>query len=280
MLVGDFFSAAFVKFIFSVNLIATENGTTASTLTQQTVNHIFAVERSDLGHWWAIYVVVGVVGLLVLPLVMGALTKAAVATCGDERLTLREAYRFALGRWAFLLGLGVLTILFLVAFWVGALLLSLELTGLLVALVGNAGWLLEILLVPAALVVAVVLSLRLQFGMPALVAEELGPGGSIRRSWDLAKGQVWHIFLVFLVVGVMFSVGADLFELLFESIAKGLGGYGGVALFDLGEGLVSLMVAPIVPIVTTLLYFDLRARRQGSISEPALPLPTPPVVRQ
>ncbi len=94
--------------------------------------------------------------------------------------------------------------------------------------------------------------------IPVVVLEERSAGDSFRRSWDLAKGEVWKVFVTLLLAWLIFAV---LYFVLV--IVAGL-------LASRNERASSLMVAillalvyPITGTVTTLLYYDIRVRREG-----------------
>jgi hypothetical protein len=94
--------------------------------------------------------------------------------------------------------------------------------------------------------------------IPVVVLEERSAGDSFRRSWDLARGEVWKIFVTLLLAWLIFIV------LYFVLVAvAGL-------LASRNERASSLMVAillalvyPITGTVSTLLYYDIRVRREG-----------------
>ena len=100
---------------------------------------------------------------------------------------------------------------------------------------------------------------RLASAFPSVVVEELGPVEALRRAWARAEGRVGHslgtLALTFLLYFVM---------LMGATVVGGVGGLlGGKYLLLAVTAVVTVLVAPMVPVVTTLLYFDLRIRSEG-----------------
>ncbi len=98
--------------------------------------------------------------------------------------------------------------------------------------------------------------------IPVVVLEERPAGESFRRSWDLAKGEVWKILGTMLLAWLIFMV---LYMLLVFTVGVVAGLVGSV-----NERMTSVVVAvllalvyPITGVVTTLLYYDIRVRREG-----------------
>ncbi len=90
----------------------------------------------------------------------------------------------------------------------------------------------------------------------AVLLETLGPWSGLARSWTLSKGFASHIFL---------SLGlAWLLYLVIALIASVVGGM--LLSNSLTAVLAAIMIIPIYPllsVVSTLLYYDLRIRREG-----------------
>jgi hypothetical protein len=101
--------------------------------------------------------------------------------------------------------------------------------------------------------------------LPSLFAEELGPFAALGRSWALVRDNWWRSVGVFLVLIILqsvagFAIGAALgviavvipaSDALRSSVTNALSTLGGA------------FVQPIVAIGLTLLYFDLRVRKEG-----------------
>jgi hypothetical protein len=113
-----------------------------------------------------------------------------------------------------------------------------------------------ILLVPFVVWLAVWVGLRTFAVAPAVVIEGHGPIAALDRTWQLSKNCSAHIF---------FSTG--LAWLLYFVIAGVATGIGAAFLSNSLTGILSaLLIIPIYPllaVVSTLLYYDLRIRKEG-----------------
>jgi hypothetical protein len=114
----------------------------------------------------------------------------------------------------------------------------------------------------ALLVVPVFVFSGLSVATPALVLEDIGAGKAMSRSWALTKGFRLRI------VGLLFVV---LIVLMIPFLAIGaMGGAfqaepstGSVVLITVASGLVSLVIGPLLYCVLTLVYYDLRVRKEA-----------------
>jgi hypothetical protein len=105
---------------------------------------------------------------------------------------------------------------------------------------------------------------------PAIVLESLTWDGGLRRSWELTKGSRGRIFLLGLLLFVLFLVpfiGAGMVIALIMGLA-GLSGSSAIATMStlvgaLLVGLVKLTLYPFFNCVLTIMYYDLRVRREG-----------------
>jgi hypothetical protein len=95
------------------------------------------------------------------------------------------------------------------------------------------------------------------FAMPqAVVLEDHGPIGALGRSWALSSGHVRHIVNTMglvILLQIAISYGGGFLSLLLP---------GQVLRLLLGV-LISCVVQPLIGIVATLLYYDIRIRREG-----------------
>ena len=103
----------------------------------------------------------------------------------------------------------------------------------------------------------VYIAVRFTLAPQAAVLERQGVTDSLRRSWNLVEGNWWRVFGI--VAAVYVLVG------LLELLASGL--VGAVVGNVLGTGLsivvVGVLIQPIQAIALTLLYYDLRIRKEG-----------------
>ena len=145
---------------------------------------------------------VAVIGAIVQSILTGSLTYLAVRRCRDEQVTLGEAFRLGVRRFPSILGAS-LAVGLIVA---GVLLLP---VGLLLAgtfsgsfCIVGAGCLSFLVVVPLAIYVAVGLSLY----APAAMIERKTAIGSLKRSWEMAQGRRWTIFLAAFVLVIILSL--------------------------------------------------------------------------
>ncbi len=100
---------------------------------------------------------------------------------------------------------------------------------------------------------------RLIISPPILVLEGRSVLGSIRRSWQLTRGQFWRLFGLFLLV-LLWAFIISLIPTVLASLLSGVSYNSGVALFYL---LIVGWYGPVLGIAGVLLYYDQRVRREG-----------------
>lgn len=181
------------------------------------------------------------VGLFVAILMQGAFASAISQRYLGQEISVRSAYEAALPFfWR------LLQAMFLVTF---------ALTLLIITIIG----------IP----VAIYFGVRWSLSTAAIVLEGKGARAGISRSTELVKGVWWRVLGIFALAGI----GEYLIALIPSAL---LGGVLGVILVVGGPNptltyMVSLVIgtffgvlaAPIIPIVSILLYYDLRIRKEG-----------------
>ncbi|KOX22320.1 hypothetical protein ADL05_04525 [Nocardiopsis sp. NRRL B-16309] len=122
------------------------------------------------------------------------------------------------------------------------------------------------------LVLAAWISVRIYFAMPIVVLERLSPTSALARSWRLTRGSWWRVLgillLTMLLVGVVSQLLTTPFTLLSVVPAFVFPGEAWVpvaagAVIYVGTVLISSFTTPFTVGVSTLLYIDLRMRREG-----------------
>lgn len=110
----------------------------------------------------------------------------------------------------------------------------------------------------------IILGAGLAVATCALVLEGLRPVEAMNRSWHLTRGHRWKVFLTLLVVVVLiygvsfaalFAGGMVALVLASEQAA--------IALVAAVSGLLTLLVYPYAYAAVTVLYYDLRVRKEG-----------------
>ncbi len=193
---------------------------------------------------------------LVIGLIAGALAEgASVRILADQYLgtstSWQESLGYALGR------LGSIV-------WVALLVAVLEVIGLFVCLIpGIYLW--------AAFAVA----------MPVLLIENAKGSRALSRSRLLVAGRWWPTFGTLLVVWLLASILRFISSaLLTGGIAAGTGvttSTAAVVLSGIIGGIITIVFAPLTAAVVTIIYFDLRIRKEGfDVALMAQRLGTPP----
>jgi hypothetical protein len=204
--------------------------------------------RSDAFWVWSLSAAARTVFYLPLYMVaVGPVVVAAAARYLEQPMTVEAAFRLSLRR-------------------TPALLLAVLLSGLLLALgLTLCG------------VVWLVAATQLLFTLQALLIENLGPGKAMRRSGVVTGGYGFRVFGCLVLLGlVLYVVGLGLrlpLAYLADSIfniapgAASLSGAGATAQEQvvslLSSGLAHLFLLPFTICVITVLYFDLRIRKEG-----------------
>ena len=142
-----------------------------------------------------------------------------------------------------IVGLAVLVLALLGAFFFTLLL---KLGGALFCLVGA--------LVPMALFLVTT---------PAVMVEELGPIQAMARSVTLVRTRFWPVMGIGVLSGLLALVLESILSWPFGLVATVIGFRWGWILAAIGEILPALVTMPLVAIVATLVYFDLRIRNEG-----------------
>jgi hypothetical protein len=131
---------------------------------------------------------------------------------------------------------------------------------------GGPGAFLALVVVVAVVAAVALVNIRWALATPVIATEGSGPVAALRRSWHLTAAHAWRTFLVMLltalVVGVLGMLVAQVLAIVFVDPWADAAGHA-----VLGEAAVSTVVsvlfAPVGPVVLTVLYFDQRVRRDG-----------------
>lgn len=102
--------------------------------------------------------------------------------------------------------------------------------------------------------------------LPVLLVEGKGGAGAIGRSFKLVEGRWWATCGRFVVAYILVLVVTSVAGVAFDALASGLvsdTSTGALILERFGNFLVDLITTPFIAAVTTLVYFDLRVRKEG-----------------
>jgi hypothetical protein len=110
------------------------------------------------------------------------------------------------------------------------------------------------------ILIGIYLLIRWYFVVQAVVVDRRRPAAALTRSAELVQGSWWRTLGVVLLAAIATVVPAALVAIPFEAAANGADSS---ALALAGNVLATTLVAPYSAIVATLLYFDLRSRKEG-----------------
>ena len=169
--------------------------------------------------------VIGAIIAIIISAVLQAamLRAAALATVGDP-VDVSESYRWGLKRF-------------------GSVLLVAFLVGITVAV----GFIL--LIIPGIIFLTL-----LSVSIPAVVIENRRGTDAMKRSWNLAKENFWHVLGVIIVAAIITGVVG--------SILRSIGGSSWFGAWLL-SAIAQIITAPFSALVSVLLYLDLRARKEA-----------------
>ena len=199
---------------------------------------------------------------VVVPLQTAAFTKAVADRFLGVQTSAGDCYRFAVRRWGSLVLLGLIYL----ALSVAALVVLGLVATLLILLLGKGGGFLSVLVVLVGLVAAVMVYVRLVVATPSLVLEGLHPWEAIRRSWNLTSGHAGRVFGVLLslvLVELLIGLALGIVVGFLVGLAGGATSATGTAVGDLSTLVVAVLAAPILASGLTLVYFDLRVRKEA-----------------
>ena len=226
----------------------------------------FVGSGREVSGWYFLFALVG--------FVLSSLASAATALLIAERYLGRElsagdSIRRSLPRVGAVLAVSLLIGLVLMISFMPAL-LAIGAGGGLAAVsaqgggtpsLGAAGAILGLMLVGLVLMVLpVIVASALAVSLPALIVEHINAGTALSRSWALTKGRrlrVAFTLFVFLLILMIPYIGIGL---LFGFATPG--SESALVVYVL-QYAVSLLLTPLLYCVITLLYFDLRVRREA-----------------
>jgi hypothetical protein len=194
-------------------------------------------------------ILLGLLGsLILLPFSLGAVYRAVADVALGRPATIGTVLRETLARYWPLLGLIGLLILMFIG-WIIAEII---------------GFVLLILPGLAVFCAAAYLAVRWSLTVAAMMAEDIGPIRGLGRSWNLVSGSWWRTLGILLIVGILQSIISYGLVILFGLIATLFTtGDFQAAIVQIGGTLLGALVSPITTIAVTLLYFDLRVRKEG-----------------
>jgi hypothetical protein len=177
------------------------------------------------------------IAALLFPFSVGALYRAATSLAAGNVETIGSVLLGTLRRYFAVWGVVIL--------------------GVLVALGGIA-----IVTIPVVIWVLI----RWSVAIPALFAEGVGPVKALGRSWNLVRDNWWRTLGILIIVSIMVSLIQTALTFLFDGVtalAPGLSDDLRAGLLTTVTTVVDALVGAIQPIAITMLYLDLRVRKEG-----------------
>lgn len=212
-----------------------------------------------------LYAVLGVTGLLSFLgsiLVQGASITALAQVYQGEEPDWRSSLRVGGRRF---LPLTISTILFSLGTAM-PLLIAGALIVLLVIAIGPVGLLPGFAVGVGGLVATVILFTRWTVSPAALVTEQLGPVAALGRSFQLVRGRFWPVLGAIVLAYILYFVVNQIISVVTTVVTlAGAMGSEQVSFIPsvVGSALVSIIATPFLAAMVTIIYFDLRVRKEG-----------------
>jgi hypothetical protein len=205
--------------------------------------------------------------LLVGNFITFALTKAISNTYLGKPVTILGSYRIGWKRFGSLLGA-----LFLEGIIVAAPLILFVCLSSAVLVSAYRGYsltgvqvLTSCLILPCA-IWAIFFSTRYIAVTPSIIAEDESAAGSLRRSWELTRGVWWRVFGIMFAVGLLVYLVSGLPATIvtaFVTYTRQVDTTTGLILVEVISQLGTMIAMPVQLAVNTLIYYDLRVRKEG-----------------
>jgi membrane-anchored glycerophosphoryl diester phosphodiesterase (GDPDase) len=197
-------------------------------------------------------VVMGIIQVLVIqPFLTAAVAKASADVYLGREVVVGPTFRYAVSRIHSILWITILLVLVVL------------LPGLVLVIFAALGAE-EVAVVLAILMIVflVIVFVRFVFGSTVLVVEGKNGSKALRRSWELAKGSFWKILGTLVLAGIMASVVEGVLAVP-GALAFAAIGPGGWPFLAIGGSLAAILTTPFTTLITVLLYFDLRIRKEA-----------------
>ncbi len=198
--------------------------------------------------------------LIVVPLGEAATTRAVSDRYLDRPSSLLSAYRAAWGR----LGALIAMILILILVYAGSLAVVIMFTALLAAAgAGGLGALLAVIAFIGLVPVLIMIYVRTVVAVPAIVLERVSGWGGLKRSWQLISGRFWPTFGRMLLLVLITSIISGVVSTIFQVPGNLIAPNNSFVFEQVAGAIAAVFVGPITYIGVTLLYYDIRIRKEG-----------------
>jgi hypothetical protein len=198
--------------------------------------------------------------LIVVPLGEAATTRAVSDRYLDRPSSLLSAYRAAWSR----LGALIAMILILIVVYAGSLAVVILFTALLGAAgAGGLGALLAVIAFIGLIPVLIMIYVRTVVAVPAIVLERVSGWGGLKRSWQLIGGRFWPTFGRMLLLVLITSIISGVVSTIFQVPGNLIAPNNSFVFQQVAGAIAAVFVGPITYIGVTLLYYDIRIRKEG-----------------
>ncbi len=115
------------------------------------------------------------------------------------------------------------------------------------------------------IILAVFIGTRWAMVLPCVALEETGATDSLGRSWDLTKGYFWRVLGTSMLAGILVLIIAALPEIVLLFVIEAFidSSFINALLSTIAAQFALILTLPLSVTVTTLIYFDLRVRKEG-----------------
>ena len=146
--------------------------------------------------------------------------------------------------------------------------------------VGGPGAFVALIVVVGLALALVYLTMRWAPAYTSMVEEDAGWRQALSRSWRLSSDNVLRIFavsaIVAIITGLLSWVLGGVFEVFLSAIVGSTLGLDPMVTTTIALAAASTIVAPAMPVLMAVLFFDLRARRDEAPAPAASPPPPGP----
>ncbi|MFO7533709.1 MAG: glycerophosphoryl diester phosphodiesterase membrane domain-containing protein [Candidatus Limnocylindrales bacterium] len=211
---------------------------------------------------------------------IGALGFSAVVAADyhGRRIQMGEVLRICLSRAPAALAFMLATSLVVIGLVLGGVVVILLVLSLLPGASGGAGGpgAFAALVVVVIMVIGVTyLTMRWAPAFPAMVNEGLGAREALARSWHLSGDNVWRIFFIVafgaVAAALMATVLSQILGVLILGLLAPALGLDDLIAQSIALAAGTVLLAALVPVLTAVLYFDLRTRRDFPAASPPSP---------
>jgi hypothetical protein len=112
------------------------------------------------------------------------------------------------------------------------------------------------------IVPGVIVLVRYVFGSTVLVVEGRKGTKALGRSWRLAKGHFWKVLGTYVLALIMAGIVASIIRIPGNELFSAVGP-AGWPFYAIGLSLAAILTTPFTTLISVLLYFDLRIRKEA-----------------